>query len=160
VRRGRRQECSQRNTFAVDQYHPLRAFAAPGFTDGRAPFFAGAKLPSMNVSSQRNNPRWSNVPSSARQASSHTSRSSQSRSRRQQVTPLGYRLGMSRQRAPVHSTQRMPSKQARFSAQRRPLRSRRTFGAGSKFLIFSHCSFVSMMGPVNFNAASARKYLL
>jgi hypothetical protein len=159
VRRGRRQECSQRNTLAVDQYHPLRALAALGFPDRSAPFFAGAKLPSMNVSSQRNSPRWSSVPNSARQASSHTSRSSQSRSRRQQVTPLGYRLGMSRHRAPVRSTQRMPSKQARLSAQGRPLRSRRTLGSGSNSLIFSHCSFVSMMGLINLNAGSAQKYL-
>lgn len=159
VGRGRRQECSQRNTLAVDQYHPLRALAALGFSDRSAPFFAGAKLPSMNVSSQRNNPRWSSVPNSARQASSHTSRSSQSRSRRQQVTPLGYRLGMSRQRAPVRSTQSMPSKQARFDAQGRPLRSRRTLGSGSKSFTFSHCSLLSMMGLVNLDAGFAQKYL-
>jgi hypothetical protein len=159
VRRGRREECSQRNTFAVDQYHPLRALAALGFADGIAPFFAGAKLPSMNVSSQRNSPRRSSVPSRVRQASSHTSRSSQSRSRRQQVTPLGYRLGMSRHRAPVRSTQSMPSKQTRFEAQGRPLPSRRRLGSGSKSLTFSHCSSVSIMGIVNVNAGSAQKYL-
>jgi hypothetical protein len=159
VRRGRREECSQRNTFAVDQYHPLRALAALGFADRFAPFFAGAKLPSMNVSSQRNSPRRSSVPSSARQASSQTSRSSQSRNRRQQVTPLGYRLGRSRQRAPVRSTQSMPSKQARFEAQGRPLPSRRRWGSGSKSLIFTHCSSVSIMGTVNVNAGSAQKYL-
>ncbi len=159
VRRGRRQECSQRNTLAVDQYHPLRAFATLGFSDGSAPFFAGAKLPSMNVSSQRNNPRWSSIASSARQASSHTSRSSQSRNRRQQVTPLGYRLGMSRHRAPLLSTQSMPSKQARFEAQGRPLPSRRRLGSGMKSLILSHCSSVSIMGIVNVNAGSVQKYL-
>jgi hypothetical protein len=159
VRRGRRQECSQRNTLAVDQYHPLRALAALGFPDRSAPFLAGAKLPSRNVSSQCNRPRWSSVPSKARQASSQMSRSSQSRNRRQQVTPLGYRRGRSRHRAPVRNTQSMPSKQARFSAQGRPLRSRRTLGSGSKFLIFSHCSLLSMMGTVNLNAGSPQKYL-
>ena len=157
--RGRRQECSQRNTFAVDQYHPLRTLAALGFPDGSAPFFAGAKLPSRKVSCQRSKPRWSRVPNKVRQASSQTSRSSQFRNRRQQVTPLGYGFGRSRQRAPVRSTQRMPSKQARFGAQGRPFRSRRRFGSGNKSLIFSHCSSVSIMGIVNVNAGSAQKYL-
>jgi hypothetical protein len=159
VRRGRREECSQRNTFAVDQYHPLRALTTLRLPDCFAPFFAGAKLPSRNVSSQRNSPRRSSVPSSARHASSQTSRSSQSRSRRQQVTPLGYRFGMSRHRAPVRSTQSMPSKQARFEAQGRPFPSCRRLGAGSKSLTLSHCSSLSIMGTVNVNAGSAQKYL-
>src|SRR5271167_4678667 len=42
---------SQRKTLTVDQYHPLRALATLGFTDGGAPFLAGAKLPSRKVSS-------------------------------------------------------------------------------------------------------------
>ena len=45
-RRGTFQPNSQRKTLTVDQYHPLRALATLGFTDGGAPFFAGAKLPS------------------------------------------------------------------------------------------------------------------
>ena len=159
VWRGRRQECSQRNTLAVDQYHPLRALAALGFADRSAPFFAAAKLPSRKVSSQRSSPRSSSVPSKARQASSQTSRSSQSRNRRQQVTPLGYWLGISRHRAPVRNTHKMPSKQARFAAQGRPLPSRRRFGSGNKSLIFSHCSSLSIMGIVNVNAVSVQKYL-
>lgn len=159
VRRGRRQECSQRNTLAVDQYHPLRALAADGFADAIAPFLAGAKLPSMNVSSQRSKPRWSRDPSNARQASNQTSRSSQHRSRRQQVTPLGNCSGISRQRAPVRSTHKMPSKQARFPAQGRPFPSRRRFGCGNKGSIFSHCSSVSIMGTVNANRGSPQKYL-
>jgi hypothetical protein len=159
VGRGRRQECSQRNTLAVDQYHPLRALAALGFPDRSAPFFAGAKLPSGKVSPQRSNPRWCRVPNKARQASSQTPRSSQSRKRRQQVTPLGNRSGMSRQRAPLRNTQRMPSKQALFSAQGCPFPSRRTLGSGSKPLIFSHSSLLSMMGLVNLDAGSAPKYL-
>jgi hypothetical protein len=50
-RRGTLQPNSQRKTATVDQYHPLRALATLGFADGGAPFFAGAKLPSRNVSS-------------------------------------------------------------------------------------------------------------
>ena len=45
-RRGTFEPNSQRKTFTVDQYHPLRALATLGFADGCAPFFAGAKLPS------------------------------------------------------------------------------------------------------------------
>src|SRR5438552_14168840 len=65
-RRGTFQPNSQRNTFTVRQYHPLRALAALGFADGEAPFFAGAKLPSRKVSSQRNRPFSSSAPPPAR----------------------------------------------------------------------------------------------
>ena len=49
-RGGRVKLLSQRNTLAVDHHHPLRALAPLGFPDFRAPFFAGAKLPSRNDS--------------------------------------------------------------------------------------------------------------
>src|SRR5208337_2599717 len=46
-RRGRRTKVlPQRNSAAVDHHHPLRPLAPLGFSDFRAPFFAGAKLPS------------------------------------------------------------------------------------------------------------------
>ncbi len=64
-RRGTLQPNSQRKTPTVDQYHPLRSLAALGFTDRRAPFFAGAKLPSRNVSSQFSRPSPSSAPSSS-----------------------------------------------------------------------------------------------
>jgi hypothetical protein len=41
---------SQRNTLAVDHHHPLRPLTPLGFSNRTAPFFAGAKLPSMNDS--------------------------------------------------------------------------------------------------------------
>jgi hypothetical protein len=80
---------SQRKTATVDQYHPLCALATLGFADSGAPFLAGAKLPSRNVSSHFNRPSPSNVPSSARHASSHTPCSSQRFRRRQQVAGEG-----------------------------------------------------------------------
>jgi len=46
----------QRNTFAVDHHHPLRALAPLGFSDFRALFFADAKLPSRNDSLQSSCP--------------------------------------------------------------------------------------------------------
>jgi hypothetical protein len=75
-RRGTFQPKSQRKTATVDQYHPLRALGTLGFTNRGAPFFAGAKLPSRNVSSHFSRPSPSSAPSSVRHASSHTSCSS------------------------------------------------------------------------------------
>ncbi len=54
--RGTFEPNSQRKTATVDQYHPLRALAALGLTNREAPFFAGAKLPSRNVSSHFSRP--------------------------------------------------------------------------------------------------------
>jgi hypothetical protein len=52
---------SQRKTLTVDRYHPLRPLATLGFTDGGAPFLAGAKLPSRKVSSHCSRPSSSNA---------------------------------------------------------------------------------------------------
>ena len=61
--RGRRGELnSQRNTLAACHHHPLRTLATFGFSDGVAPFFAEAKLPSAKVSSQSNRPCSSSLP--------------------------------------------------------------------------------------------------
>jgi len=99
-RRGTFEPNSQRKTATVDQYHPLRALAALGFTDRGAPFLAGAKLPSRNVSSHFNRPLPSSVPSSARHASSQTSCSSHCFNRRQQVAGDGYLSGKKPPRRP------------------------------------------------------------
>ena len=99
-RRGTFKPNSQRKTLTVDQYHPLRSLAALGFTDGSAPFLAGAKLPSRKASSHRSNPSPSKAPSNVRQASSQTSCSSHCFKRRQQVAGEGYLSGRNRQAAP------------------------------------------------------------
>ena len=142
-RRGTFQPNSQWKTLAVDQYHPLRSLATLGFTDCGAPFFAGAKLPSRKVSSHRSRPSPSSAPSSARQASSHTPCSSHCFSRRQQVAGEGYLSGRNRHAAPVLSTQRMPSRQARFDAHGRPRLSLRRLGSGNSGSINSHCPSVN-----------------
>ena len=139
-RRGTFQPNSQRKTATVDQYHPLRALAALGFTDCGAPFFAGAKLPSRNVSSHFSRPSPSSAPSSARHASSHTPCSSHSFRRRQQVAGEGYLSGKNLHAAPVCNTQRMPSKQPRLEAHGRPRLSWRRLGSGSSGAINSHCA--------------------
>ena len=139
-RRGTFQPNSQRNTFTVCQYHPLRSLATLGFTDRKAPFLAGAKLPSRKVSSQRSSPSSSNPASNARHASSHTPCSCHCCSRRQQVEGEGNSSGRNRQAAPVCRTHRIPSKQARFEAGGRPRLSRRRLGWGNNGSISFHCS--------------------
>jgi len=142
-RRGTFQPNSQWKTLAVDQNHPLRSLAALGFTDGGAPFFAGAKLPSQKVSSHFSRPSPSSAPSNARHASSHTSCSSHCFNRRQQVAGEGYLSGRNRHAAPVCKIQRMPSRQARFNAQGRPRLSLRRFGSGNNGSINFHCASVN-----------------
>ena len=141
--RGRRGELnSQRKTLAACHHHPLRTFSAFGFSDAGTPFFAGANEPSAKVSSQSSRPCSSSSPRKRRQMSSQTSCSSQSRSLRQQVLGEGYLAGRSFHRAPDRSTQMIPSRHARFSAEGRPPRLDR-FTTGSNGSIFFHCSSVS-----------------
>jgi len=142
-RRGTFKPNSQRKTFTVDQYHPLCSLAALGFTDGHAPFFAGAKLPSRKVSSHFSRPSPSSPPSKARHASNQTPSSCHCCSRRQQVEGEGNSSGRKRHAAPVCRIHRIPSKQGRFGAGGLPRLSRRCFGLGSKGSISSHCSFVN-----------------
>jgi hypothetical protein len=141
--RGRRVKLlSQRNTLAVDHHHPLRALAPLGFSDSRAPFLAGAKLPSRNDSLQSSCSRWFSSAKNARQMASQTPCSSQSRSRRQQVAGEGNSSGRSHQRAPLRRIHKMPSSTLRSSLGGRP-----PFGRlvrfGSRGWIFSHWASVS-----------------
>jgi len=133
---------SQRKTLAVDHHHPLRALAPLGFSDFRAPFFAGAKLPSRNDSLQFSCSRSLSSARNARQMVSQTPCSSQSRSRRQQVDGEGNSSGRSCQRAPLRKIQRIPSRTLRsFAAGRPPRRDLRT--RGNRGRIFSHWASVS-----------------
>lgn len=160
----RRKGVSQRKTLAVDHHHLLRPFAPLSFTDGGAPFFAGAKLPSRNVSLH-----WScwhsfSSPRKARQISSQTSCSSQPRNRRQQVEGEGNSSGKSCHRAPLRSIQRIPSNPFRPSAGGRPPRGR---GGrfGSRDPIFSHWASVNnrpyrAIGPPSPSAGHVREQTL
>lgn len=142
-RRGTFQPNSQWKTLAVDQNHPLRSLAPLGFSNRRAPFLAGAKLPSRNVSSHCNRPSPSSAPSSARHASSQTPCSSHCFSRRQQVAGEGYWSGRKRHAEPVRSTHKMPSRQPRLQAHGRPRLSLRRLGSGNSGSINSHCASVN-----------------
>src|SRR6266699_189929 len=142
VRGCRTKVLSQRKTLAVDHHHPLRTLAPLGFSDSIAPFFAGAKLPSMKDSLHFSCWRSFNSLRNARQISSQISCSSQSRSRRQQVDGEGNSSGKSCQRAPLRRTHKMPSSTLRSSFGGLPPLGR--FGHfGSKGPIFSHWASVS-----------------
>ncbi len=142
VGRRRGQLYSQRNTLAACYHHKLRTLAAFGLADACAPFFAGANVPSANVSSQFSRPLASNSPRKARQTFSQIPCVSQSRKRRQQVLDDGYRLGKSFQRAPLRNTQRMPSKHGRLGIGVRPPLGD-GFTLGNNGAIFAHCLSVS-----------------
>jgi hypothetical protein len=143
LRRGRSVKVvSQRKTLAVNHHHPLRTLAPLGLADSAAPFFAGAKLPSIKDSLHFNCWRSFNSPRKARQISSQTSRSSQSRSLRQQVEGEGNSSGRSCQRAPLRKIHKMPSSTLRSFAGGRPPRGRGG-RLGSKGRIFSHWVSVS-----------------
>jgi len=144
-RRGTFQPNSQRNTFTVCQYHPLRSLAALGLTHRETPFLAGAKLPSKKLSSQRSRPFSSSAPNKVRQASSQIPCSCQRCSRRQQVEGEGNSSGRNRHAAPVCRIQRMPSRQARFGAGGLPRLSALRFGRGNKGAINSHCSSLNSL---------------
>jgi hypothetical protein len=133
---------SQRNTLAVDHHHPLRPLAPLGFSDSTAPFFAGAKLPSRNDSLHFNCWRSFNSLRNARQMFNQTPRSSQSRSRRQQVEGCGNFSGKSCQRAPLRRIHKIPSNTRRFSIHGRPPL-RGLGGLGSNGAIFFHCDSAS-----------------
>ena len=133
---------SQRNTRAVDHHHPLRSLAPLGLADGGAPFLVGAKLPSRKDSLHFNCWRSFNSPRNARQISSQTSCSSQSRSLRQQVAGEGNSSGKSCHRAPLRRIHKMPSNTLRSLAGGRPPRGRGG-RLGSKGQIFSHWASVS-----------------
>ena len=145
IRRGTFQPYSQRNTFTVDQYHPLCALATLGFANGRAPFLAGAKLPSRKLSSHSSRPSSSSAPRKARQALNQTPCSSHCCNLRQQVEGEGNSVGKNRHAAPVCRIHRIPSKQPRLAAHGRPRLSGRPFGTGNKGSINSHCSSVNSL---------------
>src|SRR6266403_877873 len=142
VRGCRTKVLSQRKTLAVDHHHPLRALASLGFSDSSAPFLAGAKLPSRKDSLHCSCFRWLSSARNARQILSHTPCSSQSRSRRQQVTGEGNSSGKSCKRAPLRRIHKMPSSTLRSEARGRPPRCRER-GRGSKGRTLSHWASVN-----------------
>ena len=143
-RRGCRvQVVPQRNSFAACHHHPLCTLSTFGLSNAEPPFLAGAKLPSANVSAHSNCPFSSNSARKARHALSHTSCSSHSTSRLQQVDAEGYGSGRSFQRAPLRNTQSSPSNTLRLSTGGRPPFLDLLLCFGKNLEIFSHWASVN-----------------
>jgi len=131
-----------RKTRSVCDGHDLGALAALCLADSKTPFFAGAKLPSINAS------RISIFPRSYRSSANSwiirrkTPCLVHCWNRRWHVWYGGYRCGRSFQGAPVRKIHSIPFKTLRGSRARRPLGS---FGGVDALMIGSilfHCSFV------------------
>lgn len=151
---GRKGEGRQWRAVSVDHQHDLGAFAFLGLADVGAPFFAGENVPSPIASSQSIWLSASSFFSNRRHAFSQTPAAVHSSNRRQHVEGLGYRSGKSCQRAPVLSTQRMPSRQALGATRGRPP-SFDLGGSRSKSLIRTHWEltrngFGAVLDPVVF----------
>ena len=160
VRTGARDVRTPRQTVCSGKHHDLGAFAALGLAHASAPFFAEQKVPSAIASLVSSAPSRSSRRSRRDQARSQAPLLVQSRRRRQHVLPEGNDGGRSFQRAPVCSTQQMPSKQARDGAGGRPP-SDDASGSGKRSAISDHCSSVSVnlgsvLDPAEANASQSR----
>ena len=131
-----------RNTRSVCDCHDLGTFAALCLADSKTPFFAGAKLPSMNAS------RISTLPRSYRSSAStcaifwKTPCRTQRWKRLWQVWYGGYLCGKSFQGAPVRKIHKIPFKTSRGSRSGLPLGSLDGVKSSIIGAIRSHCSFV------------------
>ena len=144
----------ERKTRSVCHCHDLGALAALSFTNGTAPFFAGANVPSIKAS------RKSSLPRSRKSSASVISKVSNTPDFRHRWSHLwqvwygGYLSGKSFQGAPVLRIQNIP-----FNTWRRSLLTGlpRPFGslvaADSKVAIRSHCSLVISMPYCGANLA-------
>jgi len=131
-----------RNTRSVCDCHDLGAFAALRLADSKTPFFAGAKLPSMNASRISISPRSYRSSASSWTMRWNTPWRTHFWNRRWHVWYGGYRWGRSFQGAPVRNTHKIPFNTSRGSRAGRPLGS---LGGVNDLIIGSirfHCSFV------------------
>jgi hypothetical protein len=149
-RRGRRlQGCFQRSTRTIDQYPPRCAVTARGRSDFGAPFFAGAKLPSMKHSFQWSGWRSLSGARKARHRARRTPVASHSRRRRQQGLGLPYRAGgvHSKARRSIRSTECLRSNNRASAGGRPPLDDRLAMGRWER--ICSHWDSVRWRHTIN-----------
>ena len=112
--------CRQRKSVAVGKDHDLASLAAFRVAHARAPFFARANVPSASASFQSISPRSSSTSSRVDQISANSPDRLHSCSRRQHVDGDGKFFGKSCHRAPLRSSQRIPSRHARGEHGGRP----------------------------------------
>jgi len=132
-----------RKTRSVCDCHDLGAFATLCLADSKTPFFAGAKLPSMNAS------RISILPRSFRSSTNSWAMRRKTFclthcwNRRWHVWYGGYRCGKSFQGAPVRKIHSIPFRTSRGSLAGRPLGSLDGVDDTMMGSIRFHCSLVS-----------------
>jgi hypothetical protein len=146
VRRSALDTNGERKTVISADGEDLRALAALGGPDRKAPFFAPVKEASIKPSSSSSFPRACNSSASTRKMSSSLPSRTHCWKRRWQVWYGGYFLGSSRHCAPVPKTHKIPLSTARVSCHGRPFPSERRLGRriGS---ISSHWASLSSHRP-------------
>lgn len=154
-------ECAQRQSRGVAEDHDLGPFSSFGLADAFPPFFAEANVPSAIIWSRSIPPFRSILRNSRDQAFSQAPLLVQVSNRRQHVLEEGKQRGRSFQRAPVRSTQQMPSKQSRDSTGGRPPSGERG-DSGNRSAICNHCSSLSskagsVVDPAGTKAASLQR---
>lgn len=142
MRAGTFNHVSVRQAIAVNQQHDLGSLAPLGLAYAKAPFFAGANVPSAMDSSRSTLPSRSRRLTRRAHAFLNRPDTDHFLSRRQQVGWDGKCLGKSRHRAPVRKTHTMASKHDREEARGRPP-SGDGGGSSNKSEIKPHCSSVS-----------------
>lgn len=143
VGRGAFDMSGDRKTRSVCNCHDLGAFPAFRIADSTTPFFAGLKLPSMNVSRISMSPRSYRSSASSLTMRLKTPCRTHCWNRLWHVWYGGYRWGISFQGAPVRNIHKIPFKTSLGFRGRRPRGS--FFGVKDEITgsIRFHCSFVS-----------------
>jgi len=135
----------ERKTMSVCKAHDFGAFAPLGLAHTIAPFFAGAKVPSMKPSLRSMPPRSRRSSASAVRILANTPEWLHAWKHRWHVLLGGYRSGRSAHGAPVRRIQRIPLSTSRRSCGGRPDWPGPDLVLGMNGLIRSHCSFVRSM---------------
>lgn len=142
VRRRTRDVHGDRKTRAVCNGHDLGPLAPFGRPDPKAPFFALAKVASINPSLRSRSPRSRRSSANAARIFGKAPAHTHAWNRRWHVWYGGYRRGKSFHGAPVRSTHRMPFSTARGSWGGRPRPPGRHRDLGMSGAIRSHWALV------------------
>ena len=139
----------ERKTMSVCKAHDFGAFAPLGLAHTIAPFFAGAKVPSMKPSLRSMPPRSRRSSASAVRILANTPEWLHAWKHRWHVLLGGYRSGRSAHGAPVRRIQRIPLSTSRRSCGGRPDLPGPALAFGMNGSIRSHCSLVRSMSLIS-----------
>jgi len=143
-----------RKTESVCKAHNFSSFAPFGFAHTIAPFFAGAKLPSIKPSLRSMPPRFFRSRANAASIWAKTPDLFHCWKYRWQVLFGGYRPGKSAHWAPVRRIQRMPLSTSLGFCGGLPDFPGCALGFGMNFAIRCHCSFVRSINHISAHISS------